>query len=127
MIRPPLDSEGVKLKVSELHSLQERDLILFDEIIKSNFKMFINSNFDLTDNQNLFIESLDDETIAYIRELCALCIRERLEITFISEYRRNNSYRKWLDVISNIKTSTSGTGLLRFEGSLAFVITYKNF
>jgi len=125
MLHPPLNSEGVKMKLTELYALNKAEFNIAIFLVDVNFLKWLKSSFTLTEDQLLFLQGVEEETWRFFGEQCSICLHERFEITLISQTRSNNSYNKYVDLIINRKVRTNGLEMKNVSGSLAFVVNYQ--
>lgn len=120
-----LTAEGAADKLSDLYALSDPALALQAAMIAVSFKNWMKVNFDLTTEQEAYINGMSSSVAAYFGAQCSVCFLFRLPITLIYPAPPTTpGYGKWTGSDSTVKVTTNGHGQVEASGELVFTISY---
>src|SRR5690606_5810465 len=120
----PFTPEGVQSKLAQLYALSDELLSIEANEIELDFVEWMKDNFDLSTDQQDFLDNINEDAINYYGSQCALCFRHRLDIILIYP-NPTPGYAKYPETSNNIKVITDDQGNMEVTGSLTFTMTYR--
>src|SRR5690554_889841 len=82
MAKVPLTTDGVQMKATELFALDQLDLDVEAYALATDFREWIDTNFELSTDELEYLESADEDFIRMISSVVFVCVRNRLPIDF---------------------------------------------
>lgn len=120
----PFTPSGVQDKLTQLYALPDELLSIEANEIELDFVDWMKDNFDLSTDQQDFLDNINEDAINYYGSQCALCFRHRLEIILIYP-NPVPGYAKYPETTNTIKVVTDENGNIEVTGSLTFTMTYR--
>lgn len=119
MAKENLDPTGIENKLSDLYDLSDSLLNAEAIAIRDDFMTWIDTNFNLTTEQDDYLTAMDDKFRDFLADMCYIAVKNRLNIAYepladVANLRAS----KRLDVRNNILVSFSVTGGSSFSGEL---------
>jgi len=105
MAKVPLTSDGVRAKETELFALDQTALDAEAYALATDFRQWIDANFELTTEELDYLESANEEFIRLLSSIVFVGVRNRLPIGFVK--------------------STIVTAVKRFETKANFEFNYQ--
>ena len=121
MTQQPLTTAGVQAKQDELYALSDPDLQIQADLIRSDFRNWISTNFVLDASQQTYLNNIDNDWISYNAQATALGISQRLPVLF---EKNGSGSLKLVHSDHQINCGWSSNGLT-VTGNLAFSISYQ--
>lgn len=120
-----LTEQGAADKLAELYALSDPALAIQAAAIAMNFKGWLKNSFNLTTEQDSYIDGMNSGTAFYFGAQCSICFLFRLPITLVYPPPPTSpGYTKWTGSESSVRVSTDGSGNTTATGSLTFTISY---
>ncbi|WLD24354.1 hypothetical protein NU10_02820 [Flavobacterium dauae] len=105
MARVPLTTAGVLQKQEELFALAQPELDAQAASLTTDFRLWVSDNFELTPQEQGFLDSADDNFIRLLSSVVFVSVRNRLPIDFVK--------------------STVVTAVKRFDTTSSFDFSYQ--
>lgn len=126
MAKETLDQDGINNKLQDLYDLSDALLNAEAAAIQTDFMGWLDTNFDVTTDQETFLLGIDEKARTYLADMCSIAVRNRIQINYqpLPDPPANAQLRasKRVDVTNNIFTSFDVTGGAPiFTGSLDIV------
>lgn len=119
MAKENLDPTGIENKLSDLYDLSDNLLNAEAIAIRDDFMTWIDTNFNLTTEQDDYLTAMDDKFRDFLADMCYIAVKNRLNIAYEPLANVGNlRASKRLDVKNNILVSFSVTGGSSFSGEL---------
>lgn len=119
MAKENLDPTGIENKLSDLYDLSDNLLNAEAIAIRDDFMTWIDTNFNLTTEQDDYLTAMDDKFRDFLADMCYIAVKNRLNIAYEPLANAGNlRASKRLDVKNNILVSFSVTGGSSFSGEL---------
>lgn len=120
----PLTPDGVSAKLAELYALSDPALSAEAQSIRTDFKSWIKSNFNLSTIQLNCLHSIDKDVCDYWGSNCSICFLYRKDIGFTDPGTPGPGYGKWSEGSGNLSVVDGPTGPV-VTGEFAFEMLYK--
>jgi len=126
MAKQPFTSDGVATKTAELYALSDSLLLIQANLIRSDYRDWIEDNFLLDASQISYLAGVDDGFITYIAQQLGMAVQNRLDVTLETPASGDPAVRisKWLSAESSISSKYDGLGVVTATGSLRFKVAY---
>ena len=121
----PFSPNGVQDKLTALYALSNSELQIQANLIKTDFRLWMNNVFILNSDQQNYLEDLSDTAVDYFARQCSICFINRLPINVQFPGSPDPDTKKWITTEDSIISSSDGTGHTIISGSFAFSIFYK--
>lgn len=83
LTKPPLDSTGVDAKLTELYALGDSDLRAEAILIRDDFRVWMDDNFDLTVTQESYLDNMDAGYLEFLADNAYIAVKNRMSIAFL--------------------------------------------
>ena len=124
-IKQPFTEDGVNSKIAEVYALDNAALKVEADLLQADLTAWMNANFILTTEQELYLSSLSTDTINYLSERLSFCFRHRLPIVFSKPVPTSPGYVKWSETKDKTKTRSNASGNFEVSGSFELSIVYE--
>lgn len=125
MTQQPLTPAGVQAKQNELYSLSAAELAAQANLIRSDFKTWINNNFSLTQAQSAYLNTIDSRWMKAAACSTGTAVDNKLPITLTAQTPPKNYISKMVSHSYNIITEFDSNSGFTISGSLGFGISYS--
>lgn len=124
MAKQPFTPDGAAAKIAELYALPDPALLIQADLIRSDYRGWIEDNFLLDASQVTYLAGVDDVFIAYIAQQLGMAVQNRLDVTLETPLASSARISKWLTSESTLSADYDGAGGVIATGALHFKITY---
>lgn len=120
-----LTEQGASDKLAELYALSNSALAIQAAAIAVDFKGWMKNNFNLTTEQEDYIDGMNTTASLHFGSQCSTCFLFRLNINL--DYPAppvTPGYGKWVELQSSMVIATDGNGAVTADGELTFAVSY---
>jgi hypothetical protein len=123
----PLNALGVAELLKKLYALSDDELEIQALAIKANFRNWVSTNFELSEIQINYLNSIPNNSAQYFGDQCWFCFIHRLNITLDYPSAPSSMSRvgKWTGGTSTTKLITNNEGNEEASGSFSFSMIYR--
>ena len=125
MEKQPFTSDGVNAKQSELYALSDTDLQTQANLISSDFRSWISSNFALTADQSSYLTAMDTGFLKHSGAVTGTAVSHRLPISITIPGRPTVFSSKYAVIKDLLVPKYDSTGGFTVVGSVGFEIGYN--
>lgn len=126
MTQVPFTPEGVTQKTTELYALPDAELQQQANLVRSDFKSWMQENFQLTTSQITYLNGIHAHVVRYLSCKTAIAMENRLSIrlTVSGEDDGTGGKSKLIRDYDETTVTYSETGSSAITGTLDFEISY---
>lgn len=121
----PLTPQGVEDFQEELYAMTSGQIEDQADDITADFRAYVKSHFNLSAEQEDFLDGINDRSVKYYGSLCAICFVKKLTINLVYPAPPGPGYGKWTGSEDEVETQCNKLGDLEATGSVTFTMSYR--
>jgi len=121
----PLTPQGAEDFQTELYAMTPSEIEDQADDIAADFKTYMKDHFNLTTDQEDFVDGMSRRVATYYGALCAICFEKALTINLVYPAPPGPGYGKWTGSEDEVETQCNKLGDWEATGSVTFTMSYR--